>query len=187
MIVAALSWGIEALGASTGVPFGSYDYTQRLQPQLFHVPLLIPLAWWMMLGPSWAVARCLAPRHRLPSRWTLLVFALISGVAITAWDLFLDPQMVAWHVWVWEVPGGYFGIPWSNFAGWILSGTLITLVVRPPALPILPLLLIYTTTWLLESIGLGFYFGLPGPALVGFIGMGIFTLAAAWQLKQNRT
>jgi lycopene beta-cyclase len=171
-IVAILSWAAEFLGSSTGIPFGSYSYTERLQPQLFHVPLLIPVAWLMMLAPSWAVATLLVGR----ARW--LLFALLSGVAITAWDLFLDPQMVAWGLWVWETPGGYFGIPWVNFAGWILTGALITLAVRPDRLPILSLLLIYTTTWLLESVGLAFFFGLPGPAVVGFVVMGGLVMMA---------
>ncbi|MCB0113100.1 MAG: carotenoid biosynthesis protein [Caldilineaceae bacterium] len=179
-IVAVLSWGMEAIGASTGFPFGSYDYTARLQPQLFHVPLLIPVAWWMMLGPSWAVAQVLA------SRRGLLVFALFSGLAITAWDLFLDPQMVAWQLWVWETPGGYFGIPWVNYAGWLLTGVLITLVVRPAQLPVLPLIMVYVTTWLLESIGLAFFFGLPGPAAVGFVGMGVFVWAVVRRLMRSQ-
>jgi putative membrane protein len=179
VVVAVLSWGMEAIGASTGFPFGSYDYTDKLQPQLFHVPLLIPAAWWMMLGPSWAVAQILAPPHKF------VVFALISGLAITAWDLFLDPQMVAWNLWVWETPGGSFGIPWVNYLGWLLTGTLITLVVRPKTVPVLPLFLIYATTWLLESVGLAFFFGLPGPAVVGFLGMGVFVWAVVRRLRQT--
>jgi hypothetical protein len=55
-IVAAATWGVEAVGSTTGFPFGSYDYTDTLQPQLAHVPLLIPLAWFMMLPSAWAVA-----------------------------------------------------------------------------------------------------------------------------------
>src|SRR5690606_9432009 len=54
--VAILTWGAEWLGSTTGFPFGHYHYTALLQPQLFGVPLLIPLAWMMMLGPSWAIA-----------------------------------------------------------------------------------------------------------------------------------
>lgn len=91
---------------------------------------------------------------------------------MTAWDLFLDPQMVAWGLWVWTQPGGYFDIPWINFLGWLLASALITAVVRPGPLPTRPLMLIYGITWLLESLGLLFFWGLPGPALVGFAGMG---------------
>jgi len=173
--VAVLAWAIEFAGSRTGFPFGAYDYTDKLQPQLGHVPLLIPLAWMMMLPPAWAVARRIVGHG---STWRgRLTFIAVSALAFTAWDLFLDPQMVAWDLWRWADPGGgfpasYFGIPWSNYAGWLAASALITGIVRPGPLPAAPLLLIYAITWALESIGLAFFWGLIGPALVGFVGMG---------------
>ncbi|MBN1994100.1 MAG: carotenoid biosynthesis protein [Anaerolineae bacterium] len=177
--IIGLTWGVEAVGSATGLPFGAYHYTDKLQPQLAHVPLLIPLAWLMMLPPAWAVAYQLTGTTR---GWA---FVGVSALALTAWDLFLDPQMVAWGLWVWENPGGYFGIPWSNYLGWLLASALITALLRPPKLPVYPLLLIYTITWLLETIGLIFFWGLPGPAVVGFVGMGSLVWLA-WS-KQRET
>lgn len=167
LIVAVLTWLVEAVGSATGLPFGHYSYTDNLQPQLAHVPLIIPLAWFMMLPPAWAIAQKVAG----PNRW---LFILVSAAALSAWDLFLDPQMVAWDLWVWEQPGGYFGIPWLNYGGWFLTAAVLTAVIRPAPLPLYPLLLIYTITWALETIGLLFFWGLIGPALVGFVGMGLF-------------
>ena len=92
-----LTWAIEAIGTATGFPFGSYSYTDHLQPQLLGVPLFIPLAWMMMLPPSWAVAQ------RLSSSKGKLVFLVLGALAFTAWDLFLDPQMVKWGLWVWDL------------------------------------------------------------------------------------
>jgi putative membrane protein len=165
-LVAGLSWAIEALGSTTGIPFGRYHYTDFMQPQLWGVPLLIPLAWLMMLPSAWAIAAVLTNNQ------FGLAFIGWSALAMTAWDLFLDPQMVAWGLWVWAEPGGYFGIPWVNFLGWLVASGLITAIVRPNPLPIRPLTLIYGVTWLLETGGLFFFWGLPGPAMVGFIGMG---------------
>ena len=173
-LVAVLSWAAETLGSQTGFPFGTYDYTEALQPQLFHVPLLIPLAWMMMLPPAWGVARVLS--RRLAPGWQTPAFITSSALAMTAWDLFLDPQMVTWGLWEWQNPGGYFGIPWSNYLGWILVSALITAVVRPRQLPVAPLMLIYTITWLLQTTGLGFFWGMSGPALVGGIAMGLFSV-----------
>ena len=173
--VVALAWAVEFLGSHTGFPFGVYAYTDKLQPQMGGVPLLIPLAWMMMLPPAWAVAQRMAgPRTTWQQH---LRFIVLSALAFTAWDLFLDPQMVAWDLWRWANPGGpfplsYFGIPWTNYAGWLVGSALITAIVRPRPLPATPLLLIYTITWALESIGLAFFWGLSGPALVGFVGMG---------------
>lgn len=161
-----LAWGVEAIGSTTGLPFGRYAYTPTLQPQIRHVPLIIPLAWMMMLPPAWAVG------SRIARGSGGLRFALASGLAFTAWDFFLDPQMVHWGFWVWQEPGGYFGIPWLNYLGWFIVASLLTLILRPHALPVRPLLLIYTITWALETIGLILFWGLIGPGLVGGLVMG---------------
>ena len=170
-VVAALAWLVEFVGSQTGIPFGRYHYTNRLQPHLQGVPLLIPLAWLMMLPPAWAVGA------RLGSGW--MGTALIAGLAFTAWDLFLDPQMVRWRFWQWEQPGGYVGIPWVNFLGWFATSVVITAIVQPTDLPVAPLLLIYTITWALETIGQAVFWDLQTSAVVGFIGMGIFVVLAA--------
>jgi lycopene beta-cyclase len=167
-LVAAATWGIEFVGSSTGFPFGAYDYTDVLQPQLGHVPLLIPAAWFMMLPSAWTVAQLIAGRERF---WP---YVGMSAVAITAWDLFLDPQMVDWGFWVWANPEGYFDIPWTNYAGWLLTGVVVTLLVRPQRfdLPVFPLLLIYGIVWFLQTFGQAFFWGQVGPAIVGGVVMG---------------
>ena len=47
LAVVVFAWAAEALGSATGFPFGGYEYTAALQPQLAGVPLLIPFAWLM--------------------------------------------------------------------------------------------------------------------------------------------
>jgi putative membrane protein len=175
LAVGLFTWAVEWLGSSTGIPFGRYHYTALLQPQILGVPLLIPLAWLMMLLPAWGVTELILGRRANP-----LLFSALAGLAFTVWDLYLDPQMVARGLWVWEAPGGYFGIPWVNFAGWWLSAFVITLLVRPRGLPVRPLLLIYTLTWVFQAVGLGIFWGQPGPALAGFAGMGLFA-ALGWR------
>jgi len=138
--VIVMGWGVEFLGSRTGFPFGRYHYTDRLRPQLGHVPLIIPLAWLMMLPPSWAIADLIVGHRGL-------AFVVVSALAMTAWDFFLDPQMVDWGFWVWENPGGYClncpsgGIPWTNFVGWALASGLMTAILAPGSLPTLPLTL----------------------------------------------
>ncbi len=173
------AWAVEALGSATAFPFGAYRYSDALQPQLTGVPLLIPLAWFMMLIPAWAVAETiLAGRQERLGRWYAPLHAILAGAAFTAWDLYLDPQMVTRELWVWEQPGGYFGIPWMNFLGWWLAATLLTLLMRPTGLPRVRLMVIYTLTWAFQAVGLGVFWGQPGPALAGFTSMGIFVMWA---------
>jgi lycopene beta-cyclase len=179
-VIVAVAFGFEAVGWRTGFPFGAYHYTDALQPQLAGVPVLIPLAWLMMLPPAWAVAQ------RLTGRSSGVAFVVVSALAFSAWDLFVDPQMVRWGLWVWDAPGIYFGIPLSNFAGWLLVSGLITVLVRPPALPGKPLLVIYTLMWLVETVGQVVFWGLYGPALWGSVGMGLFVWLA-WRRERGRS
>ncbi len=182
------AWLSEVVGVHTGLPFGSYTYTEALQPQIAGVPVQVPAAWLMMLPAAWAVGGSFIYRRgqaSKPRSWVdKAAFAATSGLAFSAWDLFLDPQMVAWQLWSWETPGHYFGIPLINFLGWtVIAASLsfgASFVIEIDALPIEALLLVYSTAWLLESVGLGLFFGLPGPATAGFAGMGIFA-AFAWR------
>ena len=190
--VLAATWLIEFSGVHTGIPFGHYHYTNALRPQLASVPVQVPAAWLMMMPPSWAAAVAIASGNRktLPARtwFNDLFVSLVSGFAFTAWDLFLDPQMVDWGFWQWQKPGFYFGIPLVNFAGWATAASITFLAMRIVPfnrLPVESLAIVYTTTWLLETVGLGFYFDLPGPAAAGFLGMGVFTVMA-WRRLMNR-
>jgi putative membrane protein len=143
------------------------------------VPLLIPFAWLMMLPPSWGVALLITgPVISSARPWQArLLRALVAALAFTAWDLFLDPQMVAWDLWRWERPGLYFGIPLVNFAGWLLASFLISLTA-PDELPARSLRLVYVVTWALQAIGQYFFWDQPGPAIAGFFGMGVFVAVA---------
>ena len=180
-IVAGLTYFTELLGVTTGIPFGKYHYSAVLQPQLAGVPVLIPLAWMMMLPPAWAVGRLITRKSgRSPA------FVLVSALAFTAWDLFLDPQMVAWGFWQWEIPGQYFGIPLSNYLGWIIVSIVLSLIVQPNDLPAGPLSLVYVLTWLLQTTGQGIFWEQPGPALFGFLGAGIFVILAFFRSRLGK-
>jgi uncharacterized membrane protein len=181
--ILVLSWAAEVVGSRTGIPFGAYSYADTLQPQILNVPLQIPLGWLMMLPPSWAVAQAIA--DRVKPRWEFPAFVGLSALAMTAWDLFLDPLMVAWEIWVWDNPGSYFGIPWINYLGWLLVAALITILIRPGKLPVVPLLIIYTAMWLLKSAGLGLFWGILGAAFVGCFCMGSITILA-WRAFISR-
>ena len=43
-----IGFGVEVMGVSTGWPFGNYAYGNTLGPQLFEVPLLIGVNWFIL-------------------------------------------------------------------------------------------------------------------------------------------
>lgn len=134
-ITAVVSWGYEQVGVATGLIYGNYYYTDALGPKLGHVPLLIPLAWFMMIYPSYVIANLIAHDHPTGSPgglWRLLWLAFLSGMVMTAWDLVVDPFLTSGPhaAWVWVDGGPYFGIPVQNFVGWLVTTFTIYLIYR---------------------------------------------------------
>ncbi len=181
--VTATTAAIERVGTATGVPFGRYEYTGALRPQLARVPALVPLAWFAMAVPAReAATAALGPRSRTVTR------VVAGAAALTAWDLFLDPQMVGEGYWVWARRGVYRGIPLGNYVGWFVTG-LGVMAVLERTLPVADaadaagerpdaaLVATYSLVGLLETIGFARYFRDPLVATVG--GIGMLPLAAA--------
>jgi len=141
---------------------------------------VVPLAWTMMAWPALVVARRLAGPG-----WAAVP---VATWLLAAWDLFLDPQMVAEGHWVWAFPEpglpGLDGIPLTNFAGWLLVAALMQTLLHlaVPAAGLggraglgaqgVPALLV-GWTWLGSTLANLAFFGRPVVALYGFVGMGL--------------
>ena len=121
-----LSLASELSGTTLGLPFGPYHYTAALGAKWFgHVPLLIPLSWFFMALPSYAVAR-----RRFPEQRQLVQRVLAGSLLLLSWDLVLDPAMsLVTSFWVWGTAGPYYGMPLLNLAGWYVTGLVLMLAL----------------------------------------------------------
>lgn len=121
----------EAVGVATGWVYGGYHYSPRLGPQLFRVPVLIPMSWFMVVYLAHAVTERLtggAGQPRTASRAALA--CVLGAVVATAWDVVADPQMARTNLWVWEQPGEFFGVPVQNFIGWMITSFVVLVAYR---------------------------------------------------------
>jgi putative membrane protein len=119
-VSAIVSYAMEEMGVRTGLIYGAYHYSDMLGPKLGHVPVIIPLAWFMMIYPSWRVRGVDA--HSLSG---LTAQAMVAAWVITGWDMVMDPGMALAGNWVWEHGGAYFGVPRRNYIGWLLTTLLV--------------------------------------------------------------
>lgn len=121
---------VEAVGVTTGFPFGQYEYTNALSLKLLVVPVGIMFAWLMIILSSFFTVRFIVerlwPRRGLPT-----VVCLSAGLALLS-DLLMEPVAVyVQHYWTWIDNGTYYGIPTSNFIAWaIISLGLISVLAR---------------------------------------------------------
>lgn len=122
-----ISFIMEEVGVRTGWVFGRYHYSDMLGTKLGHVPVLIPLGWFMMIYPSWVVGRALLRGSDTRGPVGMIAVALAGALAMTGWDMVMDPPMIAGGNWIWEQGGPYFGVPLHNYFGWMLNLTVIYL------------------------------------------------------------
>ncbi len=181
LLTFAVSLIFESIGVATGLVYGPYHYTNKLGLKFLGlVPLLIPVAWFMMTYPSYVIAGRLLPAMDSVWKWRLGVAAL-GALILTAWDLAMDPMMVAGGHWVWDAPGAYFGIPLQNFWGWWLTifvtfWLFLSLARVKPAQQAEAGAFNRLAMWAYAITGFSstladFEFGLDGPALVGIFAM----------------
>src|SRR5690606_16769293 len=123
VITLVVSNGFENLSVLTGFPFGHYHYSDTLGPKLFLVPVLIGPAYLATAYLAWTIARVIlgATHSRLSGHLTFTV-PLVAAFMMVSWDLAFDPIFSTInHAWIWRDGGSYFGVPFSNFLGWLLT------------------------------------------------------------------
>jgi uncharacterized membrane protein len=112
----------ENLSILTGFPFGHYHYTEALGPKLFLVPLLIAPAYFGCGYLAWSLAHVLVGafgnKLRAEQIWRV---PLVAAFVMVMWDLTMDPiAATVQKQWIWHDGGGYFGVPFVNYLGWLL-------------------------------------------------------------------
>jgi putative membrane protein len=113
----------ENVGIRTGFPFGHYDFTNLMGPDLFGVPILLGLAYLGMAYLSWTLAQLILGAMQGPLVGSRVVtLPLLAALIVVAWDFSQDPVWsTILHLWIWRQGGVYFGVPVSNFLGWFLT------------------------------------------------------------------
>jgi putative membrane protein len=129
VVASGISLAAEYLSTNTGFPYGRYDYiatTHGSELYVSNIPLFVPISFGTVV---WA-GRALANRVNISPGILILGGALFAA----AIDLVIDPMTLRGGSWFlgrlysYRAAGQWFGVPMSNYAGWILVSALILLV-----------------------------------------------------------
>lgn len=116
-ILGAYALVVEAFALFTGFPYGHFNYSELLGYKLFGVvPWTVAFAWTPLMLCAYTAARSL-----FVSRLRRII---CSSLLLLAFDMVLDPGAV--KLGFWQYPGGgvYYGVPITNFFGWIVSSVI---------------------------------------------------------------
>jgi putative membrane protein len=164
LALSIFAYAIESFGAATGLPYGHFYYGDALGPTLAGlVPYLLPLSYVPLVIGS--VAAAWGGRSRL-------LHVTRSALLLVWMDAVLDPGAASLGFWVWPEGGIYYGVPLSNYAGWLLSGAAATTLLlatgrwsQTPRPALLDSATISTAFWTAVAA----FSGIAVPALLGVV------------------
>lgn len=174
-------YAIETFGVVTGFPYGEFFYGEGLGGKLFGlVPYLLPVSYApLVIGAVAASWKAGGSRVFFVFRAALLL-TLVDGV--------LDPGAVALGFWVWPEGGAYYGVPASNYFGWLVSSALAAALLlsfggwgSTPRPGLLDGAILGLSFW----VGVSVFAGMVFPALLG-LALFIFFLRRRSSLRRDK-
>ena len=169
---------LESAAITTGFPYGRFEYGNHLGYKLFGVvPWPVAFAWTPLLLGAYAIAAGSVTSRTLRMVGTAFI--------LMALDFVIDPGAVRLGFWRYAEGGPFYGVPLSNFAGWLFTGFLgagLLELILSRIKPLLPapvqlassaVLIIFFWTVVAASSGL------IVPALIGILTL--VSVAVAWR------
>jgi uncharacterized membrane protein len=91
------------------------------------IPVIVGPLWFGMGYFAWIVAGILLGRTgpRVSGTFEIVARPIVAAFVMAQWDVVMDPSgSTIAKAWIWHDGGGYFGVPLSNYLGWLLTGWL---------------------------------------------------------------
>jgi putative membrane protein len=127
-ICVVTTFAIENLGVATGFPFGHYHFEVGVDlPHIGAIPMIVGPLWFGMGYFSWRVASILLDDadRRLDRNVNLIALPIVAAFVATQWDMAMEPGAATIaKAWIWHDGGAHFGVPLSNYFGWLLTAWL---------------------------------------------------------------
>ena len=133
--VCAIGFAAEVTGVNTALLFGKYSYSGILGMQLFNVPLIIGLNWFIIIYctgtitqvyEDYMLKKISEQGMEMKQQLRFLSFIVDAALLILLFDCVMEPAAVKLGYWQWEQNT----IPLYNYVCWILISALLLFLFR---------------------------------------------------------
>ncbi len=122
-VLGAYALAIETAAIITGFPYGHFGYSEYLGYRLFgYAPWTVAFAWSPLIIGAYAAAANMVS--------SAIGRVVLCTLLLTAFDFVLDPGAVYLGFWQYDGGGWYYGVPMSNFGGWLVSGSIGAILIE---------------------------------------------------------
>jgi putative membrane protein len=124
-ICLVITFAMENIGSTTGLPFGRYHFEAGAQlPHVGVISIIVGGMWFGVGYFAWIVAGTLlgGADQNLNKPLNVIALPLVSAFVMTQWDFVMDPpESTLAKAWIWHDGGADFGVPLTNYLGWLLT------------------------------------------------------------------
>ena len=135
IIAVVTGFGVEALGVNTGIIFGDYTYSDVLGFQLFNVPLIIGLNWFIiiyctgmftMAYENYMLRKLNENGLTITNRLKMISFMVDATLLAVFFDWIMEPVAIQLGYWQWQ--GNT--VPIYNYLSWVIVSALLLAVFK---------------------------------------------------------
>lgn len=175
-LVGGVLFALEILGAQTGMIYGDFIYHSDIILQILGTPIVMIGIWGFLIHECYQLVRITTTQRS----WFIIP---LTAASLVIFDLVIDPGAAHLGLWTWISSGNWFNIPFSNFIGWFIMGSIGSFCIYIKNGTIKDIL--YTPTVLLLSLGFwGTYHLTKAYFILGIISMTL-ALAIIWVYKKQ--
>jgi len=117
LLVFVIGFTAELVGVHTGWLFGNYVYGETLGPQLFRIPLMIGVNWFLLIYSTGVLLQ----RSRIKNG---IIRILAGAIILVMLDILIEPMAIHFDYWHWADNH----IPLKNYVCWFGLSALLLFV-----------------------------------------------------------
>jgi putative membrane protein len=114
-VTCLIGFGVEVFGVASGQLFGTYTYGPTLGPQIYDVPVIIGLNWFLLIYTVGCISN--------PIKINIFFKSMLGAGMLVVLDFFIEPIAIKYNFWRWTDGK----VPLQNYIAWFIISFVLLL------------------------------------------------------------